>query len=513
MAADLSNLQPYELGETGDPRAVPYLIRFLYRGGPNERRLAASAITKLTADHREVCALAAVALLDCLDDPAPQVRLYALKALAALPIPPEADPILARVRDEDEKPYNRDAAQAVMHRHNIDGNDRPAIGTPPAAPEANALPERGPAVAEPAQAPSPHATPAALAALNRLLEAAYGEPRRLSDLLRDAGLDDGALATLRRERLADYLDLLAQQLRAWLQRLVDERTADVFIRRFELDGRPAPTLESLGRQYGVSRERIRQLEVKVLKRLRSRRARGALEQMIADAAREILSLAPAGSPLPADSAPGSSAASALPRSAGPSALATLARFEAGLAPTQIAAERGLAEGTIYAHLAACIRSGSVAANRVVTGEMVEMVRAVMGDDTPPVSFTELRQRLPAPFTYGHVLCVIAGHPELLPETRALTAEEVRRARAAIRSLVSDCSGELPRSGVIKILVGSGSKRVADQRDHPAYGALVGFDHAALWQIIDDLITAGEIALDEHSRVVYVGASAPQSAAQ
>jgi hypothetical protein len=58
---DLSKLAPYELGETGDACAVPYLIRHLYRGGPNEQRLAASAVGKLAQLKR------------ALDEPARQV--------------------------------------------------------------------------------------------------------------------------------------------------------------------------------------------------------------------------------------------------------------------------------------------------------------------------------------------------------------------------------------------------------------------------------------------------------
>jgi hypothetical protein len=522
VADDLSSLPPYELGQTDDAGAMPYLIRYLYRGGPDERRLAASAIGKLAQRHREACAVAAVALLDCLDDPAPQVRQYALKALSLIPLPPEAISVLTLVRDSDEKPYNRAKAEAILHRADL----------PPALPEQAPLNQLGQVEerVEPGQravagsvdthppqgaasSPMPPGASITLDVLNKFLEAVYGEPRRLSELLRNNGLSDEAVGALRRERLSPYLNLVAVRLCAWLQRIVPERTADVFVRRFELDGHPQSTLTELGAKYGVSRERARQLEIKVLKRLKSRRSHTAIERLIAEAARESLGLEPASDEAGVAPASPTEPALKVPRPPGPSALLTLTRFEVGLSPAEIAVERGLAEGTIYAHLAACIRNGSEVAARAVTAEMVAAVREVMESEDPPVSFTELRHRLPASYSYGHVLCVVAAHPELLPETRTLSAEELRQARIAVRGAVADLSGVLPRSGLIKLLVGSGSQRIAEQRSHLAYGALAGIDPSALWQIIDDLIIAGDLGLDDQNHLVYIDSPAARSDAE
>lgn len=68
---------------------------------------------------------------------------------------------------------------------------------------------------------------------------------------------------------------IAKDLAEVLGNLVDnignERLTDIVRRRFGIDG-PAETLEQIGEQYGVTRERIRQLESKALEILR-RRAR------------------------------------------------------------------------------------------------------------------------------------------------------------------------------------------------------------------------------------------------
>lgn len=354
--------------------------------------------------------------------------------------------------------------------------------------------------------PAGAAALSALDAVNRLLAASSAEPPRLSDLLRAAGFTDAAITSLRRERLAPYLHALTEQLCAWIPQAIPERTAAIFIRRIGLDGEPPATLAALGEHHQISRERVRQLEGAAARRLRSRHSRAAIAQIIAETARAILGLQPADD-APAevedDSAPGEPFRA--PRSAGPSALATLARFEAGRSPAAIAAERGIAESTVYSHLAACIRSGFAGAARAVTPTMVAAVRAALAGDEPPTSFGELRSRVPATLSPGQLMCVMAAHPELRPEAHALTPDAVRRAQIAIRGVVADCSGELPRSGVIRVLTGSASRRIAGQRDHPGYGLLAGYDRAALWQIIDDLIQAGDLALDDRGRLVYGGA--------
>ncbi|MBK8480601.1 MAG: sigma-70 family RNA polymerase sigma factor [Proteobacteria bacterium] len=59
-----------------------------------------------------------------------------------------------------------------------------------------------------------------------------------------------------------------QQLIAGLDRLRD-RERDVLSRRFGLGGKEAQTLEEVGRDLGITRERVRQLQVRALRRLRS----------------------------------------------------------------------------------------------------------------------------------------------------------------------------------------------------------------------------------------------------
>ena len=58
--------------------------------------------------------------------------------------------------------------------------------------------------------------------------------------------------------------------------VLNEREADVIKKRFGWDGSAPMTLEEVGNLYGVTRERVRQIEVRAIKRLRQRSCRTRL---------------------------------------------------------------------------------------------------------------------------------------------------------------------------------------------------------------------------------------------
>lgn len=62
-------------------------------------------------------------------------------------------------------------------------------------------------------------------------------------------------------------DELSHSLEHWLE-LLPERQREVLMRRFGLAGFEAATLEDVGEQIGLTRERVRQIQVDALKRLR-----------------------------------------------------------------------------------------------------------------------------------------------------------------------------------------------------------------------------------------------------
>jgi RNA polymerase primary sigma factor len=81
----------------------------------------------------------------------------------------------------------------------------------------------------------------------------------VADMIEDekAESPDGATSDLAR----------AAELAAAIERL-NPRMKHVVLRRFGLDGRPPQTLEEVGNDLGITRERVRQLESRALRELR-----------------------------------------------------------------------------------------------------------------------------------------------------------------------------------------------------------------------------------------------------
>ena len=84
--------------------------------------------------------------------------------------------------------------------------------------------------------------------------------------------DKTLLDTLTDDHPTDPCELLqdedlGQSIDLWLSELT-EKQREVVIRRFGLPGHESSTLEEVGREIGLTRERVRQIQVEALKRLR-----------------------------------------------------------------------------------------------------------------------------------------------------------------------------------------------------------------------------------------------------
>lgn len=89
----------------------------------------------------------------------------------------------------------------------------------------------------------------------------------------DADPERSLLDAIADERTPDPEKILQDedlhgQIRAWLNELNDKQR-EVVERRFGLNGREISTLEEVGADIGVTRERVRQIQVEALRRLRS----------------------------------------------------------------------------------------------------------------------------------------------------------------------------------------------------------------------------------------------------
>ena len=114
-----------------------------------------------------------------------------------------------------------------------------------------------------------------------LLEKPVGEVKRMLGLNErvssvDVSLgpdsDKTLLDTLTDDRPTDPCELLqdddlSQSIDQWLSELTDKQR-EVVVRRFGLRGHESCTLEEVGQEIGLTRERVRQIQVEALKRLR-----------------------------------------------------------------------------------------------------------------------------------------------------------------------------------------------------------------------------------------------------
>ena len=75
--------------------------------------------------------------------------------------------------------------------------------------------------------------------------------------------------------------MLKTQVSTMLETLTD-REREVVVKRFGLDGNAPKTLEGIGDELGVTRERIRQIESKALRKLRHPARSGHLKNYVCE---------------------------------------------------------------------------------------------------------------------------------------------------------------------------------------------------------------------------------------
>ena len=125
--------------------------------------------------------------------------------------------------------------------------------------------------------------------LNRFLSSVYGVPIRLSILLTELGFTEQQIGRLHRNHLEEIVASSIALLKNRLAVGADtDRTFGIVCRRFGLDGRPTETLRVIGQQLGISRERVRQLEQKAIRRRRSKPNRTAWETELYDVATRLV---------------------------------------------------------------------------------------------------------------------------------------------------------------------------------------------------------------------------------
>lgn len=126
-----------------------------------------------------------------------------------------------------------------------------------------------------------------LMCLNALSKDIYGEERRLSSILNSIGFDSEQLSYLQGQGLSELLRNIDFSLRCvFFSYANGTQHFYIIYHRYGLFGYEKKTLESIGQEYGISRERVRQLQAKALSKLRH----GVFESNVIASACKVLNI-------------------------------------------------------------------------------------------------------------------------------------------------------------------------------------------------------------------------------
>ena len=108
--------------------------------------------------------------------------------------------------------------------------------------------------------------------LNALSKDVFGEECRISFILKSTNFSQEQIVYLQGEGLHDLMQNIDFALRVFLTAYSSTiKNYEILYMRYGLFGCKKQTLEYIGRQYGVTRERVRQIQVKTLKTLSKNR--------------------------------------------------------------------------------------------------------------------------------------------------------------------------------------------------------------------------------------------------
>lgn len=117
--------------------------------------------------------------------------------------------------------------------------------------------------------------------LNAYLSVAFGEDIRLSLILTRLGFTSSEILRIKKECLTvvveKYIEVIRERV---LQQADGNRLFLILSRRFGLEGCEQETLQSLGDELSLSRERVRQLEQKALRKSKNKNHRSFLAEKL-----------------------------------------------------------------------------------------------------------------------------------------------------------------------------------------------------------------------------------------
>jgi uncharacterized protein YpbB len=107
----------------------------------------------------------------------------------------------------------------------------------------------------------------------------------------------------------------------------------------------------------------------------------------------------------------------------------------GLSVEQVAAQRGLVPGTIYAHVAQLIEDGRADIDRFVPADVQRQVRAAIEAEGTPDRLAPIKMRLAGDVDYGVIRCVAAAWRRERGDTEGADTDATDRTDEAMTTLL------------------------------------------------------------------------------
>jgi ATP-dependent DNA helicase RecQ len=183
-------------------------------------------------------------------------------------------------------------------------------------------------------------------------------------------------------------------------------------------------------------------------------------------------------------------------------------FAGGLNPEQIAIERNFSIITIYNHLAKLIERSQITVEQVIPTDVRETINQAIRQAGATQYLAPIKSLLPDNISFEEIRCVIASlNLQVFSPTSLSTETELQKTTinmGEIRELIIQCvrslPGQLPRSGIAKILVGSTSERVQEFQNHPLYRQLPDISRSKVIQVIDEMLEQGILTKNKNGNI-------------
>ena len=126
--------------------------------------------------------------------------------------------------------------------------------------------------------------------LNEFLTDVYKIETRLSSLLSGLGFEASQIEEIRKNHLTEVVAAFVCCLRDRVLTFQGgERAYRIISRYYGLDGEPRENLQCLGNELSITRERVRQLKEKALRKCKTQASREFLEVKLKEIATQLLS--------------------------------------------------------------------------------------------------------------------------------------------------------------------------------------------------------------------------------